>query len=188
MTTSNPEMPPSDGGTATPASYDGVRLARIALTVAVLLGIVLGGILAVEWFVVKRLPELTPAALTAAEERWDERGPASYDLDLEIEGGQPGVVHVEVRDGITTAMQRDGRTPSQRRVWDVWSVPGMFDTIEREFDIAADPLHEMGAAIDTRVQLRAEFDNAYGYPARFHRITFGGGTEVYWKVTSFVTK
>jgi Family of unknown function (DUF6174) len=156
----------------------------IALIVAVVFGLALVAILAVEQFA-DRLPELTPEDLTAAERLWEEKGPASYNLDLQIEGNQPGVVHVEVRDGVTTNMQRDGRTPTQRRVWDVWSVPGMFDMIERELDIAADPVHEMDATANSRVELRAAFDQQYGYPIRFQRIVYGGGTEVYWRVTKF---
>jgi hypothetical protein len=139
-------------------------------------------------FVVERLPQLTVENLEAAEKLWQAQGPKSYNLDLTIEGAQPGVVHVEVRDGITTAMQRDGLAPQQRRVWDVWAVPGMFETIERELQLAEDPQHEMGASASATVDLRAEFDPKFGYPARFHRIVFGGGPEVYWKVTSFLPK
>jgi len=159
--------------------------ARVAVIGALLLGLVLGAGLALELFVVERLPQLTVEALDAAEKLWDTKGPKSYNLDLTIEGAQPGVVHVEVRDGVTTAMQRDGLAPQQRRVWDVWAVPGMFETIERELQLAEDPQHEMDLAAGAKVDLRAEFDPAYGYPVRFHRIVFGGGPEVYWKVTKF---
>ena len=85
-------------------------------------------------------------------------------------------------------MQRDGLAPQQRRVWDVWAVPGMFETIERELELAEDPQHEMDATAGATVDLRAEFDPELGYPARFHRIVFGGGPEVYWKVTNFTPK
>jgi hypothetical protein len=106
-------------------------------------------------------------------------------VDLDIRGVQPGVVTVEVRDSRVAAMQRDGRTPSQRRTWDYWSVPGRFDELERELEMAADPEHEMQATAGTRITVRCEFDDEYGFPRRFHRITYGGGTEVYWSVTSF---
>jgi hypothetical protein len=162
--------------------------ARAVVVGAILLGLALGAGLALELFVVERLPQLTVATLEAAERRWDQKGPQSYDLDLTIEGAQPGVVHVEVRAGVTTAMQRDGIAPQQRRVWDVWSVPGMFETIERERELAEDPQHEMDLNAGARVDLRAEFDPTYGYPVRFHRVVFGGGPEVYWKVTNFKTE
>jgi Family of unknown function (DUF6174) len=188
MTDSHHGMPSSNGAPAAPEVAPGLRLPRLAIAVVLLLGLVLGAALAVELLVGERLPPLTVEKLEAAEKLWQTAGPKSYDLDLTIEGAQPGVVHVEVRDGVTTAMQRDGIAPKQERVWDVWAVPGMFDTIERELQLAEDPQHEMAAAAGTSVQLRGQFDPKFGYPARFHRIVFGGGPEVYWKVTSFTPK
>jgi hypothetical protein len=67
-------------------------------------------------------------------------------------------------------------------------VPGLFETLERELEMAEDPVHEVGAAAGTRWQLRCDFDPAYGLPRRFHRYVSGGGPEVYWRVTSFVPK
>lgn len=188
MTELNHVMPSANNAEPPDGIKPGFRLPPLAIAVVVLLGLALGGALAIELFVVERLPELSEAKLAAAEKLWEQKGPKSYDLDLTIEGAQPGVVHVEVRNGVTTAMQRDGLAPQQRRVWDVWAVPGMFETIERELDLAADPQHEMDASAGATVDLRAEFDSTYGYPARFHRIMFGGGPEVYWKVTSFEPK
>lgn len=185
MTGSNPDTSNGNSGQASA----GTRLLSRTLLAVIVLACVLAATLAVNVIVARgRMPELTVESLDAAENLWDAKGPASYDLDLVIEGAQPGVVHMEVRHGETTAMQRDGITPRQRRVWDVWSVPGMFDTIERELDLAADPQHEMDLAAGSRSQLRAEFDATYGYPARFQRIMFGGGPEVYWRVTRFQPK
>ncbi len=188
MTNSNDAMPAANSAASGQVAKPGFRLSPLAAVVVVLVGLALGGAIAVELFVVERLPQLSEPNLVAAEKLWEQKGPKSYDLDLTIEGAQPGVVHVEVRDGVTTAMQRDGLAPQQRRVWDVWAVPGMFETIERELDLAADPQHEMDLAANAKVDLRAEFDPTYGYPARFHRIVFGGGPEVYWRVTNFQSK
>jgi hypothetical protein len=135
----------------------------------------------------ERLPELTEAELEKAEELWTSAAPASYEMDLEILQGQPGTVHIEVQNGEISAMTRDNRTPAQR-TWRIWSVPGLFETLERELEMAEDPVHEVGAAAGTRWQLRCEFDSVYGYPRRFHRYVSGGGPEVYWRVTSFVPK
>jgi hypothetical protein len=181
-------MTPANSEAADPAAPSGFRIPPLAIAAVALLLVILAGVIAVELLVVERLPELTPEKLAAAEKLWEARGPKSYDLDLTIEGAQPGVVHVEVREGLTTAMQRDGIAPQQRRVWDVWAVPGMFETIERELELAADPQHEMDATENASVDLRAEFDPQFGYPVRFHRIVFGGGPEVLWKVTRFEPK
>jgi hypothetical protein len=154
--------------------------------------LVVGGLLAVvvalQMFVVRRIPPLTEADLVAAEDRWSQHGPASYDLDFDVEGAQPGTVHVEVRAGEVTAMHRDGVTPRQQRTWQYWSIPARFDEIERELELAADPEHEMQTTASTRLVLRCEFDPQYGFPRQFHRIVYGGGPEVYWRVTNFQPK
>jgi hypothetical protein len=163
----------------TPRRSPLVWIALAALAAAV------GTAVALQLFVVQRIPDLTPDALDAAEARWDKRGPASYDIDFEIRGAQPGEVHVEVRDGEVTTMTRNGVTPKQPRTWIYWSVPGRFEEIAREMELAEDPEHEMNAASGTRILLRCEFDPDLGYPRTFHRMIFGGGPEVYWHVTNF---
>lgn len=136
----------------------------------------------------QRLPMLTPETLDAAIARWENNGPTGYDADIVIQGNRPGVVHVEVRQGVVTRMIRDGKAPSQERTWSVWSVPGQFDMIERELELADDPEGEMQASRGTKLWLRCEFDPDYGYPKKFHRAVSGGGPEVYWQVESFLPK
>ncbi len=131
-------------------------------------------------------PELTEASFQAAQRRWDERGPQSYDMDLTIEGNRPGPVHVEVREGKVTHMTRDGVEPKQRRTWDVWSVPGQFETIGLELDKAADPVEGFAAPAGSRMVQRALFDPQYGYPVKYRRIILGSNLELHWRVTKFV--
>jgi hypothetical protein len=138
-------------------------------------------------FVAQRIPELTEVALAEAEGRWDAAAVASYDMDIEIRGARPGRVQIEVRDDEVTAMTRDGRSPPPR-TWAVWSVPGMFETLERELELAEDPVHEMQASAGTQLRLRCEFDSQLGYPRRYHRIVTPGGPEVFWEVMQFELK
>lgn len=144
-------------------------------------------IFAVQALVVDKIPDMTQESLQAATERWQKHGPASYDLDIQIGGAQPGIVHVEVRDGAVTASTRDG-LPTPEWTWDEWSVPGQFEMLEREFEFAADPQREMQAPPGARLWLRCEFDPELGYPRRFHRYVTGGAPEVYWRTTSFKPK
>jgi Family of unknown function (DUF6174) len=148
---------------------------------------IVGWAVLLQRFVAHRIPELTGTDLEAAQELWDRAGPEGYEMDLEILRGRPGTVHIEVHNEEITAMTRDGLTPAQH-TWRYWSVPGLFETLERELEMAEDPVHEVGAAAGTRWHLRCEFDPAYGFPRRFHRYVSGGGQEVYWRVTSFVPK
>jgi hypothetical protein len=134
--------------------------------------------------VAERTPEMTEAGLRAAEALWEKQGPPGYDMDLEIRGAEPSNIHVEVRDGEVTAMTRDGRSPPER-TWYVWSVPGQFETLERELVLAEDPQHEMDVPAGTKLQLRCEFDPEFGFPRRYHRYATGGAPEVSWRVTRF---
>src|SRR4051794_4872354 len=52
--------------------------------------------LALEFFVVERIPLLTQSGLNAAKKRWQELGPVSYDMDIELRGAQPGSVQISV--------------------------------------------------------------------------------------------
>jgi hypothetical protein len=108
-------------------------------------------------------------------------------MDITIRGAQPGQVHIEVRDDKVTAMTRDNLAPPER-TWDTWTVPGMFNTLDQEFALAANPDHENQAAPGSEVWLRCQFDPKYGYPGVYHRVMTGGGPEVYWQVTKFEPK
>ncbi len=162
-----------------PAMLAGLLLMAAAVIGLVALAVVLFG---------NRMPELTEDDLQAAVARWNEDGPKSYDLELELEGARPGTVQVEVRGGVVVAMQRDKQTPRRRATWDVWSVPGQFDTMLRELEMAENPNREMGAPQGTRWLLRAEFDPEFGFPRGFQRVVLGGGPEVSWRVTRFEAK
>jgi hypothetical protein len=166
---------PSDDGLSPRTMIFGVIAAALAV-IAVL--VVLKVLFA------ENIPDLSEESLRAAKQRWERLGPASYDLDLEIRGAQPGIVHVEVRDGAVTAAVRDGRATPER-TWDEWSVPGQFNTLERELELAEDPQHEMDAPPGAQLRLRCEFDPQLGFPRRYHRHATGGAPEVFWRATSF---
>jgi hypothetical protein len=155
-------------------------LASLALAIA-------GIVLALQYFVVEHLPELTDADLTAAQKRWQEKEPVSYDMDIEIRGAQPGSAHVEVRNRVVTTASRDGKVTPER-TWNTWAVPGMFEMLSRDLEIAEDPEKAIQAAPGTKWRLWAEFDPQLGYPRRYHQIVYGGGPEVYWRVVQFTAK
>jgi hypothetical protein len=140
-------------------------------------------VLALEFFVVERIPLLAESDLAAAKKRWQEHGPVSYDMDIEIRGAQPGHVQVNVRNRVVVAETRDGRVPKEH-TWETWTVPGMFNTIETDMEIAENPEQAIQAAPGTRWQLRCEFDPVLGIPRRYHRLA-SGGPEVYWRLTRF---
>jgi len=157
-----------------------LALASIALLACAAVGV---------WLVRGTLPAVTEAQLTAAEEKWEQNKPDNYDLEVELGGSSPGVFLLEVRQGrVQTAPTRDGVPVRSRPAWETWTVPGQFETIRRELELAADPEGEMNATAGERLVLRGEFDAKYGYPRHYHRIALGGGPEVEWRVKRFEAK
>ena len=164
------------------------RLRRSTVVVGVFVGALVTLFVAgLVWVVVSRdpTPLLTEAEFQAAQERWQKYGPASYDMDVLLAGNRPGPVHVEVRDGKVTRMTRDGIVPKQRRTWEFWTVPAMFDTIQRELEMAEGGPRGSPDAAGTKRELRARFDAELGFPRRFHRTVQGANQEVDWTVTEF---
>jgi hypothetical protein len=181
-TAGNADLSPGDGSVA---RHIPRRLALIAFLIAAV--VLVGAMAVISLFAAAPIPELTEAMLEIAEERWQRAAPENYDIDIELRGAQPGTVEVQVRGGEVATLTRDGRTP-QPRTWRYWSVPGMFETLERELVLAEDPQHEAAATAGSQWQLRCEFDPRFGYPGRYHRFVSGGGPEVYWRVTRFEAK
>jgi hypothetical protein len=140
-------------------------------------------VMAVEFFVVERIPLLTESELDNAKKLWQKHGPVSYDMDVEIRGAQPGKVQVNVRNRVVTAETRDGRVPKEH-TWETWSVPGMLNTLELDMETAENPEQAIQAPPGTKWQLRCEFDPELGIPRRYHRLV-SSGPEVYWRVTRF---
>src|SRR5262249_49347671 len=132
-----------------------------------------------------QVPRLNEAEYEAAVKRWEAKGPADYNLDIELGGQRPGKIHVEVRDGQATHMIRDGVEPKQKRTWDYWTVPGMLDTIGQEIETARDPAAAFKSVSRPQVVMWAEFDAQLGYPRQFDRAVLGSDFEVHWKVTNF---
>jgi hypothetical protein len=140
-------------------------------------------VLALELFVVQRIPLLSEPDLVAAKKRWQEHGPVSYDMDIELRGAQPGHVEINVRNRVVTAETRDGRVPKEH-TWETWTVPGMFNTLETDMEIAENPQQAIQAVPGTTWQLRCEFDPVLGIPRRYYRMA-SGGPDVYWRVKRF---
>lgn len=163
------------------------KFPQLLLILGALVLIIGGVLLLLQLFVARQLPELTEARFETAKALWDKKGPASYDMDIQIRGAQPGVVHIEVRDQLPKTMTRDGIAPEER-TWDAWTVPGMFQTLVDEFALRDDPTHKGQGAPGAEVWLRCEFDPQFGYPRTYQRLMTGGGPEVFWHVTKFEPK
>jgi hypothetical protein len=177
-----------DGAAKDTPPVGGFKLQQTMLILGAFVLIIGGVLLLLQLFVARNLPEMTEAKFEAAQALWEKNGPASYDMDIDIKGAQPGKVHIEVRDKTPTAMTRDGIAPAERGAWDAWTVPGMFQTLVDEFALHDDPNHKGQGEPGAEVWLRCEFDSRFGYPRTYQRLMTGGGPEVFWHVNKFEPK
>lgn len=160
----------------------------------VLTGVAVGAVVAVAAIVVlvavfrrEATAELGLDALNGAQERWRQNGPADYSLDVQVTGRQPGQYHVEVRAGEPFEVRRNG-VVANRRTWQYWTVPGLFEVIEHDIDCSEDPTRGFGARPGSKAVLRARFDPVRGYPKRFERLILGEPQlDMIWEITRFET-
>lgn len=132
-----------------------------------------------------RLPEINQQALDEAFEAWQSVAPPSYDIETNVSGRQPAVYAVQVRDGNVTTATRNGAELKQIRTMGTWSVPGMFDTIERDLLNSAADAKDRITPQSPRVTVRGRFHPQWHYPQTYQRIEWGSPYEVTWSVTRF---
>lgn len=133
------------------------------------------------------LPQITPDDLAQARARWQANPVSDYDLTVVLNGRQTGELKVEVRNGEPVSMTRDGTPMKQERTWRPWTVPGMFETIETDFENAARPAEKFGSA-DVQVVIRAKFDESHGFPVRYLHQIYGRLDDLTWRVTEFAPR
>ncbi|GIW95105.1 MAG: hypothetical protein KatS3mg110_3146 [Pirellulaceae bacterium] len=81
---------------------------------------------------------------------------------------------------------RNGQPLPQRRVWHTWTVPGMFETLERDLEQMERSRRNEPGSISLVVYVA--FDPTYGYPARYLRSeasAAGANPDVTWEVIEF---
>lgn len=165
-----------------------VRRRRISLRFiagSIVLGIVLGllATIAIVFFTTRgQPPRMSSDAFEAARERWKRHGPASYEMDIDESLGVTGKIHVEVRDDQVTAMTINGERASPR-LWDSWSVPGLFGIIREDLDRNG-AVHG-GESQPPTVFQQAEFDADNGLPRVYRRTELASGQSVEWRITNF---
>lgn len=128
---------------------------------------------------------LTEKKLAEARTLWKSAGLTEYDIEIEVSGGQQATHVLSVRGGKVTTMTTNG-VAAPERIWAVWTVEGMFDTLETELRNAAAPKVPYGVDDPADVVLQVAFDDKLGLPRRFFRHVLGsdrGGIE--WDITRF---
>jgi hypothetical protein len=131
-------------------------------------------------------PEITGEAFSGARRRWREAGLKDYDVSVEvINSGRLEKYDVAVRGGHAESASRNGAPLTNHRTFETWSVPGMFGTIDSDWQNVEKHLKHQADASTLQLTVKVEFDPKYGYPKRYRRIEWGSSREISWKVTRF---
>lgn len=172
----------ASGGREEPGPHAGTQRSRFPLPIVV--GVILG--IAFSLFLARRFfgdssPELTSERLAEAQARWQKAQWKNYRVEVDVQSRQREQYAVEVRNGEPRQAWRNGRALTQTRVFDTWSVPGMFTTLADDLDVA----HRGGdkANAGAQLHLRCTFDVATGAPLRYRRIEWGNNFEILWQIT-----
>jgi hypothetical protein len=128
-------------------------------------------------------PGLTPKNFQTAQQRWNENGSANYDMDIQQSLGINGKIHVEVRAGQVTKMTINGAL-AQARLWDNWSVPGLFEIIGLDLSRNNDAAAQSQPAV---LFQQADFDPTNGIPRDYRRMDLSTKQTAEWRITSFGT-
>jgi len=117
-------------------------------------------------FLPGRTQPVTRERLAEARRLWDAADIASYDLDFEISGAQTGRYLVEVRHGEATRITRNGQpaTPGDPHYY---TVDGLFQTIEREFEVSEQSARAAAGSAPSPVWVRMRCDERLGYPVHY---------------------
>jgi hypothetical protein len=135
-----------------------------------------------------KYPPLDRPEFEAARKLWAQNGPADYNIEIQVLGRQEATYSAEVRNGEVQSAKRNGTPLKQRRTFDTWSVPGMFETIGRDVENLEKVKSGRADASTPRLRLRCKFDEKYGYPLRYLREESSGvgdNPEVIWEVKKF---
>lgn len=142
-----------------------------------LIGLLALATVPVVWMLARTSTEpLTPERLAAARAAWNETGPRSYVIDVDVRDAHH---RVEVKDGKVVSMTTDGREAPER-LHAYWTVEGMFQSLSEELSNLRRPEAAFGVSDPSQVTLRVAFDARYGYPARFLRHVEGQTRSVEW--------
>ncbi|MCP4189854.1 MAG: hypothetical protein GY768_04420 [Planctomycetaceae bacterium] len=126
------------------------------------------------------IPELTAARFTAASAKWQSVKLPNYQIEITVQGRQPGRYWTQVRNGKVVEAKFNNNALTNPRTMSTWTVDGMFRTID--YDVQSQINR---GPQEPELTLRAEFDAELGYPKKYQRIQWGSLNELTWEVSKF---
>lgn len=175
----------SEPAPAAPAPLPDSAPARSFRWPRAIIGAVLLGLVAAVIFLREPTSPLTAEGIEEARRLWRAAHAENYDLNLVVRTGDatPSLYEVRVRNGRVIQLHRNGLPADSNRPND-FSVPGLLDTLEREFKLALDPAGPFSAS-SGRVLMRVRFNQKLGYPERYLRSAAGSRSNMEIQVRSF---
>jgi hypothetical protein len=126
--------------------------------------------------------EVTPEAVQAAKQLWTRAGIRDYDLDWSVAGPNNAHYFVTVRDGQVSKVEfirPDGnKAPARTAETRMYSVDGLFRTIEDELAVCSKAERPFGQPKGTKVVMRFQPDEKLGYPHWYHRDVLGSSASI----------
>ncbi len=129
------------------------------------------------WLLRGRMQRLDPEDLDAARSLWRQSGVTDYDMDVEVSGAATGRYAVVVRGGRLERIMRNGE-PASPAAGDQWTVEGLFQTIDREFQMVKDSARALNMAEGAQLVILGRFDATLGYPVDYVRQVTGSTQSV----------
>jgi hypothetical protein len=132
-----------------------------------------------------RLDPLTPAVLSAQQEKWKSHQPGFYRLVVEMSGDrvETGAFEVLVRSGEVVSLRRNGIVVKPERDQD-YAMDGLFRMLQQELGLAERPA-VLGAPGGYSVYTLANFDEETGRLIHYRRTVGGTSNSIEIKVTEF---
>jgi hypothetical protein len=132
-----------------------------------------------------RLPDLTPAALSDAEQKWNTHKPAFYRLVIEMSGDrvETGRFEIEVRGSQIVSVRRNGLVVSAKAGED-YTMEGLFRMLRQELSLAEKPAM-LGAPAGYRIYTTAGFDETTGRLLGYRRIVGGTSNAIEIKMVEY---
>jgi hypothetical protein len=132
----------------------------------------------------------TPEAVQAAKQLWERAGIRDYDLDWSVTGANNAHYFVTVRGGEVRKVEmvgRDGRkSPSNSHETSLFSVDGLFHTIDEELAVCSKSEMPFGQPKGTKVVMRFQPDDKLGYPHWYHRDVLGSSASMAIEVSALI--
>jgi len=131
-------------------------------------------------------PPLTTERLSQAWNLWEQHKPAHYLLVVQVDGLAQGTYEIEVKNELAIRGTLNGR-PIPARVWERWTVGGLFDVLEEDLSVAATPEKIFPQAHGADLHQQAGFDPALGYPRHYQRRLLGANVsyDLEWRIERF---